>query len=428
MFDDNNHNDQDLMFRSILQEGQEEVPAHVWEGVSSGLDRIARRKKAVVIFRRSAVGVAVAAMLGLGVILSYDQGDISDPVSGEEMIAVVPQPAEDTGVQQIMIAETPHTSEAVQPEDRIIKTAAEAARIADIKPEENQTVFSGEEILTEEPETALEDSAAAAKPEDVEKQQIVEKQQDVEKYPAKKQQATEGQAIEGERFPDIWNDETPAKKPFRASLEISGLAGTNNSQNSQGKGLMKRPSISYTEATTGITENSTNSTFGIPVSFGAGVRFDFTPRWSLATGVRYTLLTRKFYGTYTSVDAEGNVDWTESSDIRNSQHFVGIPVNAFFNIVNRDFLRFYVYAGGAVEKCVADKYQVLSSSIVHTEKVKGIQLSVDAGVGVEFLLGKHLGIYIDPSLRYYFDNGQPTSIRTVRPLMLGFEAGLRVRL
>ena len=54
--------------------------------------------------------------------------------------------------------------------------------------------------------------------------------------------------------------------------------------------------------------------------------------------------------------------------------------------------------------------------------------SVNLGIGVEFLLGDYLGLYIDPSLRYYFDNGQPKSIRTDQPLMLGFEMGLRVKL
>ena len=51
-----------------------------------------------------------------------------------------------------------------------------------------------------------------------------------------------------------------------------------------------------------------------------------------------------------------------------------------------------------------------------------------AGIGVEFRLGRYVGLYIDPSLRYYFNNGQPKSIRSSQPLMLGFEAGLRFNL
>ena len=70
----------------------------------------------------------------------------------------------------------------------------------------------------------------------------------------------------------------------------------------------------------------------------------------------------------------------------------------------------------------------MDTDITHTEKVKGMQLSSNLGMGVEFFVGKHLGIYLDPSLRYYFDNNQPKSIRTAQPLMFGFEMGFRARL
>ena len=44
MFEENNNiEQQDLLFRSILDEGHEPVPVHVWEGVEAGLNRISRR-------------------------------------------------------------------------------------------------------------------------------------------------------------------------------------------------------------------------------------------------------------------------------------------------------------------------------------------------------------------------------------------------
>ena len=107
---------------------------------------------------------------------------------------------------------------------------------------------------------------------------------------------------------------------------------------------------------------------------------------------------------------------------------MGIPVNAYYNILNNKQINLYAYAGGSVEKCVTDKYEVLSTNIIHTEKPSGVQLSANVGIGVEFMLGKHVGLYADPSLRYYFDNGQPKSIRTSQPLMLGLDLGLRIKL
>ena len=215
---------------------------------------------------------------------------------------------------------------------------------------------------------------------------------------------------------------------MKTSLTLSGLTGTNSAQNSARRNLIKRPSISKAPAKTGIKETSTNSTYGIPLSFGAGVKFDFTPKWSLGVGVNYSLLSRKFYGEYQKVDASGIIESSTSSDITNTQHYIGIPVNAFYNIVNSKSVNFYAYAGGAVEKCIADKYALANTSITHKEVPAGVQWSANVGIGAEFMIGNHLGLYIDPSLRYYFDNGQPKSIRTAQPFMLGFEMGLRVRL
>ena len=55
-------------------------------------------------------------------------------------------------------------------------------------------------------------------------------------------------------------------------------------------------------------------------------------------------------------------------------------------------------------------------------------LSCGAGVGVEFRLSGKLGLYLDPGVRYYFPNSQPKSIRTDKPFMFNFDAGLRFSL
>ena len=158
------------------------------------------------------------------------------------------------------------------------------------------------------------------------------------------------------------------------------------------------------------------------------MKLRFTDRWSLGMGVNYTLLTSRFSGKYTKV-TDGVASLPISSEIKNQQHYIGIPVNVYYNIVSRDFINFYAYAGGTVEKCVANRYQVQTTPIInHSESVKGVQLSANAGIGVEFLLGKYVGLYLDPSLRYYFRGSQPKSIRTAQPLMLGFEMGLRFNL
>lgn len=405
-------NNFDQMIKSILEEGQEEVPTGIWEGVSSGIDKVERRKKVLVIFRRAAIGAAVAASLILGFIF----GNVNNQIITEDkdMIAMAEVP--EVKLCEPMSATTTFSTATAA-------TTFKAATTSTATTSTATTTVTTREANAESPATSAPTDYIST----TENSDQIEQKPDSEAIaqPSKTDEASS--ANRSDRI--FWEqDESKDTKKIKAAIEISGLAGTNSTNQKRGFGLMKRPSLPSADVSTGITENSTGSTFGIPVSFGLGVRFDLTPRWSVSTGVRYSLLERKFYGTYTRVDEEGNIVKSESSDIRNSQHYFGIPVNVAFNIINKDYLRFYAYAGGAVEKCLADKYNVLSSHTIHIESVKGAQLSVNVGAGVEFLAGKHLGIYLDPSLRYYFNNGQPTSIRTVRPLMLGFEAGLRFRL
>lgn len=388
MFEERNNIDTDLLMRSILENGQEEVPAHVWEGVSAGLDAIARKKRIALWWKRSAVAGAVAAAVAAVLFLNPSGNDMDIvPMAVEsDMIAVVTEvPAEEAAAEAKLTAKA---------EAKI--TAKHDVKIA-AKPE-----------VTAEVKTAAAEEAGNML---------------AEARPGRES----GGKAEAILFPESWDEEETGKRKIRTSLVLAGLTGTNSAQQNAGKSLVKRPSLSNELMKTGIKETSTQSTYGIPVSFGAGVKIGLSPKWSISAGVNYSMLSRTFYGDYTKV-TEGVVESSISSDIRNTQHYIGIPVNAYYNIMENENINFYVYAGGTAEKCITNKYSVLSTSIVHKELPDGLQFSANAGIGVEFMLGKHLGLYVDPSLRYYFDCNQPKSIRTVQPLTLGFEMGLRVNL
>lgn len=395
-----NINDFDLMMKSVLDEGREEVPAHIWEGVSTGLDKAARKKTVVLWWRRAALGAAIAAAVAVGVFMNHENtGSLVPEVSDSDMIAVVETVKEPVPEQEIAIpqadkiiayarpAETRHEPTDTEEEAIVPNTASEAIESADIQHEAD-------------PETS--DAKVVGE----------------EKY------------YEAEKvwFPEDWGDEPEVRKERKISLVLSGIAGTNNTEGQKRLDPMKRPSLNPVPDRTGIEETSTKASYGIPVSFGAGVKIDLGRKWSVGTGISYTLLSRQFYGKYTKVNDSGRIENSTSSDIRNTQHYVGIPVNVFYDIMSNDRINMYAYAGGAAEKCVSDSYSILGTSVVHKEKIRGIQMSANAGIGVEFMISRNLGLYLDPSLRYYFDNGQPKSIRTVQPLMLGFEMGFRARL
>ena len=389
-------NEFDLMMKSILDEGQEDVPARVWDAVSEGLDNAARRRTVVLWFRRAAVGVAAAAAIVIGVIFNIKPQDTLVPLSEDSVLIAV-----------------------VEPEEEIIEGTAVPDNIeisiAEAKPVRKATVPATEEIIPQTASEAMEMS---------ETEQLIETENiDRSTVEGKTETDYRETQVTSAYFPEDWGEDEKTEKRD-ISLMLSGLASTNSTQSRNRLGLMKAPTITSAPQKTGVTETSTNSTYGLPVSFGVGVKIGLSDRWSVGVGANYSILTRQFYGKYTNVDK--NIDI--HSDIRNTLHYIGIPLNAYYDIVDKDRVNLYAYAGGTVEKCVADAYHVLSDSIYHRDNVDGMQLSANVGFGVEFMLGKHLGLYIDPSVRYYFDCNQPKSIRTVQPLMFGFEMGLRARL
>lgn len=395
MSEDKKHMESDELMRFVLSQGQEEVPAHIWDGISSELDRIkaAESRKTVMLwFRRSAVAVAAAASVAIGIFAGLDSGRNIVPDSyGRDLIAVM---------------ETPQISLEAELDAPADIASRKLPYLAVASEEAEKTVEAAESAIKEAGK-AIEEAAQTFAP--------VPENEDV--------------APSHTAWADNWEDETYAsqRKKSRTSIVVSGIAGTNSVQKS-GPGPLKRPAMSTAKPKTGVEQKSSESTYGLPVSIGAGVQIGLDDRWSIGVGASYTILTRKFFGTYTHVSQQGVIDESVSSDIRNVQHYIGIPVNAFYNIMNNELMKFYAYAGGAVEKCISDKYDILNTSYIYKGKASGVQLSATAGIGVEFLLGKHLGLYLDPSLRYYFDCGQPKSIRSAQPLMLGFEMGLRINL
>ncbi len=396
MFDEGRHiEDTDLMLRTVLDEGYEEVPAGIWEGVAEGLDRVAARKKAAMIWwRRAAVSTAAAAAIAVGILVNTDP--VSDHGLGYPSLI-----AEGSAVEINVIpleSPVPLTAMVSRPDAPESADVPAQTFVQKEGTHEKQTV-----IITEEP---------------------AEKEDAVKEKPVREVAARQDQK---EAFPEKWEEEElPKASKTRTSIVLSGIAGSNSSPNKTSKTMMRLPGTGKPLNKTTITDKD-QSVYGIPLSFGAGVKIDFSQRWAISAGVNYTMLSRKFNGAYTEVN-DGVAAPTIYSDMNNVQHYIGIPVNVFYNIIDTKHMNFYAYAGGAAEKCISNKYEILDYSITHKEDVEGIQWSAGLGIGVEFTPWKHLGIYIDPSLRYYFDCNQPRSIRTAQPLMFGLEIGLRFML
>lgn len=145
-----------------------------------------------------------------------------------------------------------------------------------------------------------------------------------------------------------------------------------------------------------------------PVSFGLSVRKELPKGFSVETGVTYTLLS-------SDVQMAGN-----PKRVDQKLHYIGIPVRANWNFFDKDRFTLYVAAGGMVEKCV---YGVRGSEKL---TVNPLQLSVAGAVGAQFNATKHVGIYVEPGVAYFFDNGSAVpTIRKETPCNFNLQAGIR---
>ena len=145
-----------------------------------------------------------------------------------------------------------------------------------------------------------------------------------------------------------------------------------------------------------------------PISFGLSVRKGLAKGFSVETGLTYTLLS-------SDVEMSGG-----NAMIDQKLHYIGIPVRANWNFFDKDRFTLYVAAGGMIEKCV---YGKLGSE---KQTVKPVQLSVAGAVGAQFNATKHVGIYVEPGVAYFFDDG--SNVQTIRketPCNFNIQAGIR---
>lgn len=170
--------------------------------------------------------------------------------------------------------------------------------------------------------------------------------------------------------------------------------------------------------------------YRIPVTFGASLRFDLNDKWAIETGVTYTRLSSE-----TSSGAkQNNYSWEDKL------HYVGIPLKINRNIWSNERFEVYASAGGAVEKCVSGKQKIVwntTSKVVDetaepTEtdiRVKPLQWSLSAAAGAQFKITEKLGIYAEPGVVYYFDDGSNVNtIRKEHPFNFNIQLGVRFTL
>lgn len=160
-----------------------------------------------------------------------------------------------------------------------------------------------------------------------------------------------------------------------------------------------------------------------PIRFGVALYYSLGEKWGVNTGVTYTKLTSDL----TSGSNEYKIINTQTL------HYVGIPIQVNYNVWGKGNFSTYVNGGFNFEKSVygtlKTKYQAGDKvEKIPDEKVnvKGIQTSVNMSIGMEYKLGKGIGVFFEPGVRYHFDNGSSfQTIYTEKPFNFNAQIGLR---
>lgn len=385
-------NEFDKLLRDRL-EGVTLPAPDVWEGISAGLARRHRR----VILRRFATG-AVAAAAGLAAALLVFRG---------------PQPGRQ--------AEAPvRFAHAVQP---VAPQEPTAAPVRDIAPISEQiAAFTKNQVTAQATVRKAAEPAAATAPADATTPAEVTSPVEVQPVvtPDKPADTREpGQLTQNDLPADFWREDTPDSRTHTSQISIlSNLTTVASDDDLIYKAApMHSSSQTGNRAASAVEPVSGSPKFFSPLSLGLQLTLPLTDRFSVSSGLTYTYLVSQY---------DMLVDKVRYDGAYNQLHYLGIPVSFSWHFVQTPSFGFYASAGGAVEKCIAQRYVFASNTL--REKVGGLQWSARAGLGVEYWFVPRMGLYFDPSLVYYFDNSQPLSIRTQQPLQARFEVGLRFKL
>lgn len=434
----------DLNVRAILQDAEEEVPQGVWLGVYSriaagsaagagGKAGVSGRSAGAGLWRRTAYALAAAAAIAVGVFFAATS-DKSGKFDEGQAVAVV-NPVEESESERRAVA-------VASPMEESASERSAVAAASQVEASPAKTKVAEAPVLTEVSEVTEGAGTGAGKLAGDSARTGNSVQDSAERGNARgggnEKAGNKGlSSTKTDPFAEMEREDAALKlskkksSKGKPSLYAQSTIGGNDSDFSfttitpNRTNSFKEPVITKT----GISEKSV-STYGIPLSFGLGVNIPVSEKLTIGTGLNFSSLVRTFNGVYTEVDANQNIVRTLDSDVTHTLNYIGLPLNLYFHLIDVRTVKFYLWGGALGEYALSNSYRVKDASedILFSTSVKGIQLSAGIGLGVEFRLSNHLGLYLDPSARYYLPCNQPKNIHTDRPFMLSFEAGLRFNL
>lgn len=161
-----------------------------------------------------------------------------------------------------------------------------------------------------------------------------------------------------------------------------------------------------------------------PLSVGVGARYFINNRWAVETGLTYSMLESEIKSDRGMSHVYGN----------QKIHYLGIPVAVGYQWINGK--RLSVYTSGGVTAEFGVKGTMNTTSVLEggsTDKTTSdisdipVQMSVGVAAGVQYNILRNLGVYVEPGMVYYIDNG--SSLETSysdKPLNFKLKVGVRL--
>lgn len=154
----------------------------------------------------------------------------------------------------------------------------------------------------------------------------------------------------------------------------------------------------------------------IPIRLGLSVQYQLNDHLALTSGISYTYLY-----------SEWGKAFLKGGGYEQMLHYIGVPLGVVWKLWSSKHFHFYLSGTVLLEKCISFKYRWQESQTVNS--VRPWQFSVRAAFGAEYAFTPQFGIYFEPSLGYYFNDG--SSLRHYykeRSFAPSLDFGLRLHL
>lgn len=159
-----------------------------------------------------------------------------------------------------------------------------------------------------------------------------------------------------------------------------------------------------------------------PITIALSATKTLSKRWSMATGLQYSLLKSSF------TLGEGNYYIKKYQ----KAHYLGIPLKVSYKWLNHKRWEAYSSAGVTLNVPLYGKTlkrYVTGASVPYTDKwhfTPPVQWSVGANIGLQYKLNANWGIYAEPTINWHIPNGSSThTIWTEHPISVTVPFGVR---